>query len=127
MTGKANHLAHCIDAIGSAEHLTWQNSEIHRDSAFEDRSVTYWHYAHNKDGVPHYNIRGGDAESAAVEAAGVLHEFLEIIVVECACLLSLICRACHVSVIVNRGRLARYHLLDDSQIFEGIHYLCSRC
>ena len=87
----------------------WQNPELHRDSATEYGSVASWFHCWAKEGVPHYNTRGADAESAAVEAAGVVHELLEVIVMEGACLLPLVCRACYVSVIVNRGRLARVH------------------
>jgi hypothetical protein len=88
LTGVSNHLAKGINAIGSAEHLTWQNSEVRRDSAFEHGSVTYWHYAHNEDGVPNYDIgsryatRGADSKTAAVEAASIFHQFLNVIVME---------------------------------------------
>ena len=79
-----------IDAIGSAEHLAWQNSKVRYVPTFEHGSVTYWHYAHNEDGISNYDIasryatRGAHSKTAAVEAAGIFHQFLNVIVMESA-------------------------------------------
>ena len=70
--------------------------------------------------VPRYDARGVDTETAAVEAAGIFHEFLDVIVMEGACLLPFVSRAGHVSLTINRSRHAIFHVFDDSEVLKTI-------
>ncbi len=58
-------------------------------SAIECCRVAPRFHWNDSEGVPRYDAQGVNTETAAVEAAGIFHEFLEVIVMEGACLLPL--------------------------------------
>ena len=81
----------------------------------------------DSEGVPRYDAQGVNTETAAVEAAGIFHEFLEVIVMEGACLLPFVRRAGHVSLTINRSRHAIFHVFDDSEVLQSILLCSCRC